>query len=340
MKKYAVSLSLVVACWLSVSGFAPQPVACDEQKTLVLGTYELDRYNPVTDGDTIRVWGLREGIRLLCVDTEETFKSLDDRKNAGINWDAYQAAKEADQELPVKYGTFMGEEAAHFARDFFRGVKEVRLEYDTLSRKKGFFGRHLCYVFATPAGKDKEANFCVELVRQGYSPYSMKYGHSERFRKEFEAAQKEAREAKRGIWREKPMGYRDYETRLAWWGTRGDQIDKYRAQYAKTANAIELGNDNTAESLEANVGKDVVLFGSVGEHDSVFAREDPPYCVIAAQRDVDVNVRFKSAELIGACGPEKLLGYFVIVKGTLQRDGKDWQVLVEDAKQFKKAEVK
>ena len=46
-----------------------------ETPGLVIGEFTLDDH-AVVDGDTIRVAGLRTTLRLLAIDTEETFKSL------------------------------------------------------------------------------------------------------------------------------------------------------------------------------------------------------------------------------------------------------------------------
>lgn len=332
--KYLLGLALLFG---GLSFIGPAVVA-EAAQPLVLGEYELERKVGVVDGDTIRCWKLDGGVRLLCVDTEETFKELEDRKNARLDWDKYVTDKKTANDLPVKYGTFMGEEAKHFAEEFFRGVKTVRLEYDSLVRKKDIYGRHLCFVFATPSNENTEKNFCVELVREGYSPYSMKYGHSERFRKDFEKAEKEAREAKRGIWGSRTLGYDDYETRTKWWAERGEQLGRFRKDYAKAGNAFELSNDDTDEKLEQHVGKDVVLLCNMPEFkDGLYADEEPPRIWFTATQTTGLHLFFESAELYAACEPDKLRGKYVVVTGRLEQRGKDWQLTVKKAEAFKKA---
>ena len=72
--------------------------------------------------------------------------------------------------------------------------------YDFLSacqnnNKRGYYGRLLAYILV-----DGE-NFNVELVRQGLSPYYTKYGHSDAFDAEFEAAEVSAKRQDLGIWK-------------------------------------------------------------------------------------------------------------------------------------------
>jgi endonuclease YncB( thermonuclease family) len=336
MKKFPLCLTLLL--------FAPgvglwQPSAVlAEENALVLGTYELDRNNGVVDGDTIKCWKLDGSVRLLAVDAEETFHALEDRIDAGRGWEAYAAKKAADNDLPVKYGSFIGEEGWHWAREFFRGVKAVRLEYDSLDRKKDIYGRHLCYAFATPNGAKAEQNFCVELVRAGYSPYSMKYGHSVRFRKEFEQAEKEAREAKRGIWWEKPMGYRDYDVRLKWWKSRADQLDTWAAKDGKVANAIDLAADNGPERLKALSGKEVVLLCNMPERpDGLGADDTPPRIKFTAGDRLSVTAYFDGTGRWDECKPDSVRGWYVVVRGKLEPDGDNWKITVKKTTDFAKA---
>jgi len=314
------------------------PVVADEKNPLLLGVYELERNTGVVDGDTIRCWKLDGGVRLLCVDTEETFHNLDDRREAGKGWDAYVARKAAANDLPVKYGSFMGEEAAHYAREFFRGVKSVRLEYDSATRKADIYGRHLCYAFAVPNGEKVEKNYCVELVRQGYSPYSMKYGHSTRFRKDFEAAEKEARAAKRGIWGDKPMAYPDYGKRTKWWSERAEQLERMRSKHAETANAIELTCDDTESRLGKHEGAEVILLCNMPEQKDALRPDDkPPNLRMTATRDKELLVQFESADIYTKCEPDKLRGYYVLARGKLSKNGdRGWLLVVTRVEDFAK----
>ena len=118
----------------------------------------------VVDGDTIIVWSVGS-VRLIGVDTPET---VGPRK-------------------PVQY---FGAEASAFTKSLAQD-KTVRLEYDTQRTDK--YDRTLAYVYL-PDG----ALLNAEIIRQGY-------GHAYtvfpfRYVDQFRGYEREAREARRGLW--------------------------------------------------------------------------------------------------------------------------------------------
>lgn len=118
----------------------------------------------VIDGDTIELDG-RERVRLIGVDTPET----------------------KDPRRPVGY---FGAEASAFTERLVEG-RRVRLEYDQTRRDR--YGRTLAYVYV------KDDIFVnLEIVRQGYGHAYTKYPF--RYIERFRAAEREAREARRGLW--------------------------------------------------------------------------------------------------------------------------------------------
>jgi micrococcal nuclease len=139
----------------------------------------------VIDGDTIEVEG-GEKVRLVGVDTPET----------------------AHPSKPVER---FGKEASDFTRKALVGEK-VFLVLDSNSagtKHRDRYGRLLAYVWRE---RDK-LDFCAELVRQGFAFAYLKYP-SDRG-EEFLVYQREARDAKRGLWgddgaiaaaKEKPAG--------------------------------------------------------------------------------------------------------------------------------------
>jgi len=133
---------------------------------LSAGQYRVIR---VVDGDTIVVnyKGKPEKVRLLCVNTPESVHP--DKK----------------QNIP------MGEIASDFTKGRLKG-KYVDLEFE--GPFKGRYGRLLAYVFVDGA------NFNLELVRQGLSPYYTKYGLSQKYDKEFRQAERYAHNRKLNIW--------------------------------------------------------------------------------------------------------------------------------------------
>ena len=65
----------------------------------------------VVDGDTLRPTGAKASVRILGLDTEETFRKDKDREAAAADFAAYAKAKRGDKPRPVKYGTPAGEAA-------------------------------------------------------------------------------------------------------------------------------------------------------------------------------------------------------------------------------------
>lgn len=118
----------------------------------------------VIDGDTIEIEG-GERVRYIGIDTPET---VDPRK-------------------PVQC---FGVEASKKNKELVEGQK-VRLEKDVTDRDK--YNRLLRYVWAG----DTFVN--LELVKQGFAQ-SYSYPPDIKYQDRFVAAQKEAREAKRGLW--------------------------------------------------------------------------------------------------------------------------------------------
>lgn len=118
----------------------------------------------VTDGDSLRVMyrGDQTRVRLLRINTPE-------RGQPGSR-QATQALRDLVQSAAVTL-------------EFEQPGKE---EHDS-------YGRLLAYVFA----RDKNVN--VELVRLGWTRFWTRYGEG-RYAAEFAAAEREARQARRGIW--------------------------------------------------------------------------------------------------------------------------------------------
>ena len=78
-------------------------------------------------GDTIAVEGLDSTLRLLAIDTEETFKKDKERRLFEEGWDGYMDKRRRNSGRPPKAPTPLGEEAKEFAKAFFERplVKEV-----------------------------------------------------------------------------------------------------------------------------------------------------------------------------------------------------------------------
>ncbi len=137
---------------------------------------EFHRVIRVSDGDTLRLERGKK-IRLIGIDTPE------------IEHPHGYARSKRDRRL-LDYG---GEQAADFARTLLEG-KKVRLEFDAVRTDK--YGRTLAYVFL------EDGTFVnAEIVKEGYAetltiPPNVKYW------KLFQRLQAEAREAKKGLWKD------------------------------------------------------------------------------------------------------------------------------------------
>jgi len=135
-------------------------------EALVAGNYEVER---VVDGDTLLLAnGAR--VRLIGVDTPETVKP----------------------ETPVEP---FGPEASEFTRQFIaEGNGQVRLELD--KERQDRYGRFLAYVFVG----EKMLN--EQLLLAGLARARTEFRYSETRKRQFRNAQRQAREAGRGIWGE------------------------------------------------------------------------------------------------------------------------------------------
>lgn len=255
----------------SVPGGAREPSVVDLLETdpaIVLGEFRLARQLPaVVDGDTIRVEGLDESLRLVCIDTEEVFAPGREelRKLAERDWPAYLARMNADADptRPPKYATPMGHASARFAADFFRGHETVRLEYDRPDKRRGYYNRHLVHVLVR---KDSRwINYNVEAVRLGHSPYFVKYGESHRYHGAFLAAEAEARARGRGIWSEPPVlgRYPDYPARLAWWEDRNAALKRLERRRGEDPEIFVLGFERDFERMKTLEGRRVTVAGEL-----------------------------------------------------------------------------
>ncbi|MDP2968258.1 MAG: thermonuclease family protein [Deltaproteobacteria bacterium] len=120
----------------------------------------------VIDGDTLLLTN-GERVRLIGVDTPET-------------------------KHPQKPVQRFGKEAYLFTKRMVEG-KEVRLEFDWQRRDK--YGRLLAYVYLTDG-----AFLNAEIIKQGYGFAYTKYPF--KYLDEFGGYEKEARENRRGLWKD------------------------------------------------------------------------------------------------------------------------------------------
>ena len=285
-----------------------------ETPGLVIGEFALAR-KAVVDGDTIKVDGLESSLRLLAIDTEEKFRNATDQRAADSDWDKYVADKRAGSRRPPKMASPMGQVATDFAKDYFAGVKRVRLERDHPKEIRGRYSRYLAYVYVSKAGKWE--NYNIECVRAGMSPYFTKYGYSRRFHVEFVAAEKEARAARRGIWDPNAQSYGDYDKRKEWWDARAEFIKAFEQEAASRDDYIMLTNWDAMRRIEAHLDKEVVVMGTVG--DIKIGDKGPTKVLLSRRLFNDFPLIFFDKDVFGSSGVGRYRGEFIRVRGVVNK---------------------
>jgi endonuclease YncB( thermonuclease family) len=286
-----------------------------EKPGLVVGVFPLSSKNPIVDGDTVRVQGLDNTLRLLGIDTEETFKHEPERRAYEAGWEQYLKDQRGSSLHPVKMATPLGMDAKKFCEQFFDGVKEVRLERDHPKEVRDYYNRYLAYVLVERDGK--WLNYNIEAVRAGMSPYFTKYGYSRRFHDDFLAAEAEAMAAKRGIWDPAKQHYPDYPERKTWWNGRAEFIKAFEVEAAERDNYIELTNIDTPDRLEKTVGKEVILLGSISE--VKLGDKGPTLAMLGRRRGNDFPLIFFDKDVFTASHVADHVGEYVRVKGFVSK---------------------
>ncbi len=281
-----------------------------EAPGLVIGEFRITR---VVDGDTIHVDGLDSSLRLLGMDTEETFKQKADRHAADADFAKYLVDQRGDSKRPVKAATPLGEDAKQFGKDFFEGVSKVRLERDNPKEIRDRYDRYLAYVLAEKNGR--WLNYNVEGVRAGMSPYFSKYGYSRRFHQEFVDAEREAREARRGIWDPTRPHYTDYDERKPWWTARAEFIAEFDRRARDRDDHINLTDFDALRRLEDHLDKEVVVLATVGE--VRLGDRGPSKVMLSRKMYGDFPIIFFDKDVLASTGVAGWRGEFIMVRGVV-----------------------
>jgi endonuclease YncB( thermonuclease family) len=303
-----------------------------EQEGLLIGEFELTDH-PIVDGDTIRVQGIEDSIRLLSIDTEEKLRSRADRKAASEDFEEYLRKKRGNATRPQKPGTPMGEQATEFAEAFFAGAEVVRLERDDPKDIRGRYGRLLAYAFVKKNGRWTSYN--VECVRAGMSPYFTKYGYSHRFHNQLSHAEAEARDAGRGIWDPSSKGYGDYQERKAWWNARADFIRAFEQEANRRSDYIRLTQSDALQKLEDNLDREVTVLSTIDriKHFKGLIRVN-----LALQRGGAFPLIFFDKDAYRLSGIERYKSEPVAVRGKVERyekgEYRTLQIVVDDPAQL------
>ncbi|MGB5710878.1 MAG: thermonuclease family protein [Waterburya sp.] len=205
----------------------------------------------VVDGDTIKILlnNQEESIRFVCLDTEES------------------------QRGGSKPVTNAGIQASQWVKDYFgadeRGIPigdvRVDLEFDTddpvevcLHKHRGNYGRLICYVYR--AGEQENSN--LRIVREGWSPYFVKYGRSRLYHRQFMAAEVNAQSQGLAIWNPETNAggnRRNYTTLIPWWHLRDSVVQDYRSLDSQ-AGVLSVRLDYEAIVSSAQAGKEITVF--------------------------------------------------------------------------------
>ncbi|MBL4632821.1 MAG: thermonuclease family protein [Kofleriaceae bacterium] len=285
-----------------------------ESPGLVIGEFNLAPKG-VVDGDTLKVKGLDQSLRLLAIDTEETYKVKADRRASDADFDAYLNNKKGSRGRPAKAATPLGEDAKKFAKKFFSGVSRVRLERDHPKEIRGRYSRYLAYAFALKNGS--WVNYNIEAVRAGMTPYFTKYGFSRRFHKEFIEAENEAREAQIGIWKPGCECYPDYPIRKKWWDGRANFILEFERKASTRDDYIVLTNWDALRRIEEKLGQEVTILATVG--DVKYGDNGPSRAMLSRRLFSDFPAIFFDKDVFSSSGIANYKSEFVAITGVVNK---------------------
>lgn len=138
----------------------------------------------VVDGDTLKIDmnGHEEAVRLIGIDTPES----------KINKKAKKDAIKTNHDIETI--TAMGREAARYVRTLVRKGDMVGIEYDVQKRDK--YNRLLVYAYLSDGKMLNE-----EIIKAGYANV-MTYPPNVKYQERFVKAFREARDTKRGLYRD------------------------------------------------------------------------------------------------------------------------------------------
>jgi micrococcal nuclease len=141
----------------------------------------------------------------------------------------------------------------------------VDLEFDTddsvevcLRKHRGNYGRLICYVYKV--GESENSN--LRIVREGWSPYFVKYGRSRLYHRQFLAAEAQAQSQGLAIWNPATNAggnTRDYTTLIPWWHLRDNVVQDYRYLDSQ-AGVLSVRLDYEEIVSAAQAGKEITVF--------------------------------------------------------------------------------
>ena len=328
MKKY-INLT-ISACLLFVFGSA----LAQNPNSVYFVSY--DEITKIIDGDTFKFKKSDKSHRLLCLDTEETFKgkdAFDKTSDISDRWLEfyYQVKIDKNSENPIKLESPFGYETVQWTTEFFKDVKKISVELDDTLRKVDVYGRELVYVFAEKDGK--YINYNLECVKHGFSPYFNKYGNSSRYHSDFYEAQEFARKNRLGIWNPVSKCYPDYAERLIWWNKRAFQIDNFNSKYHGNKAYVNLLNNDAVDRLEENIGKEITVFGNASD---IYTTRYPYLIRLMIMKEISVDIYIEESEswMMKELDMRKMESYFFYFSGVLEEYGNKFRMKLTNINQL------
>ncbi len=223
---------------------------------LELGEFPIDGAGSVVDGDTIKVRGLDASLRLLGIDTEETFKHDEERRGllgrlGGVQEeDARQLSAPGEDRHPAGRGR------EEVRPGLLRGRRRsVRLERDHPGEIRDYYGRYLAYVFAFKNGQ--WVNYNVEAVRRACHPTSSSTGAAAASTRSSSRPSSRPRRRSAASGSPSAMHYDDYDERAEVVGrARAAAITRFEKEMAEHPDSyIALTRWDAMLRLEQKVGR-------------------------------------------------------------------------------------
>jgi micrococcal nuclease len=145
---------------------------------------ETTRVVRIVDGDTLKIdyKGQKESIRLIGIDTPES------RVNKKTKKDAKRSGQDIETIITL------GKRATEYVESLITTGDLITIEFDVQERDR--YGRLLGYVYLSNGKMLNE-----EIVKAGYA-YVMTISPDVKYEDRFLKAYQEARESKRGLWKE------------------------------------------------------------------------------------------------------------------------------------------
>jgi micrococcal nuclease len=167
--------------------------------------------------------------------------------------------------------TKAGKLATKWAKEYFNAdaqglpTTDVRIgiEFDTneplpvcLRKHRGNFGRLICYVYKN------EEPYNLRVIKEGWSPYFVKYGRSRLYHEAFLQEEAYAQSQGIGIWDpgiNSSGNKRDYERLIPWWYYRESVVQDYR-QMGRQGGALSVRLDYDTLVEAAKAGSEMTVF--------------------------------------------------------------------------------